>query len=143
MRIAITAILFICVGQSFAQVKSSDLLGKWTTCNKDSLYYKSEMVVLYQDANYSVQSDCCYYVNWEISSKKKISLQSLFACTEPGRISKSDLQETFKIVDCKDGQMIVLKRGKEEIDRFEIVSIEEERVDRYPYDIKRLTLKRK
>jgi len=142
MRLTITAVLFICASHSFAQVKSADLLGKWTTCNKDSLYHKSEVVVLYQDANYSVQADCCHYVNWEILSKKKVRIENLFNCTEPGRVNSSTLKETFKVVNCEGGQMIVLKRGKAEIDKFKIIRLEDKRVERYPYDTKILTLKR-
>jgi hypothetical protein len=125
-----------------AQIKSSDLIGEWTTCNEDSLYYTLETVELHQDANYNIQTKCCHYLNWKITSKKSIKIEELFTCTEPGRLSSSNLKETFKVVKCADGQMIVLKRGKEEIDKFMIVSLEERKVDRYPHYIKILTLKR-
>lgn len=142
MKLVITAILFICVSPLSAQIKSANLLGEWTACNKDSLYHRSETVVLYQDANYYVQAKCCHYVNWKIRSKKKMRIENSFVCTEPGRVNSSTLKETYKVVNCEDGQMIVLKRGKAVIDKFKVVNLQDNRVERYPYDIKILTLKR-
>jgi len=127
---------------AFGQVKSTDLIGEWTACNKDSLYYKSEKVVLYQDANYYVEAKCCHYVNWKISTKKKVEIENSFTCSEPGRVNSLNAKETFKILNCDDGQMIVLKRDGQEIDKFKILQLESKKVDRYPHNIKVLTLRR-
>lgn len=142
-KLLITMVLCLFSSVLFAQIKPSELIGDWTTCNEDSLYYKSETIELHQDANYSVQNKCCHSVNWKITSKREMKIEDSFSCTEPGRLSSSNARETFKVTKCDDGQMITLKRGKDEIDKFMIVNLEERKVDRYPHYIKILTLKRK
>lgn len=142
IRLGIVLILFLFSSSLLAQIKPSELIGEWTICNEDSLYYKSETIELHQDANYNIQNKCCHYLNWKITSKKSIKIEDSFACTEPGRLSSSNLKETFKVVNYNDGQMIILKRGKEEIDKFMIIKLEEKRVNRYPHYVKILTLKR-
>jgi len=137
--IIILAVLTIPV---LGQIKSENLKGEWTACNKDSLYYKSEKLVLYQDANYYVEAKCCYYVKWQISSKKKIRLENSFTCTEPGRVNSSNAKESFRLVDCEGGQMIVLKRDGKEVDKFKVIELEKKEIDRYPHEIKILTLQR-
>ncbi len=126
----------------FSQTKAKDLDGKWIACNKDSLYYKSDTVTMYQDVNYTIKSNCCYYVNWNITSKKDIKIENAFLCTEPGRVSSFNGQEVFKLSKGGQRQLITIKRSGKEIEKFEILKLEERKVNRYPHDIKVLTLKR-
>jgi hypothetical protein len=142
MKAFLTAIFLLVTVPLFSQIKANDLNGKWTACNKDSLYYKSDTVVMYQDANYTVQSGCCSYVNWNITSKKKIKIENAFLCTEPGRLSSFNEREIFKLIREHGRQLITLKRGSFEIGRFQIISLKEKEVNRYPHYIKILTLKR-
>lgn len=142
MKAFLTTIFLLVTFPLFSQIKANDLNGKWTACNKDSLYYKSDTVVLYQDANYTVQSGCCSYVNWNVTSKKNIKIENAFLCTEPGRLSSSNDKEIFKLSRDHGRQLITLKRKNFLIGRFQIISLKEQEVNRYPHDIKILTLKR-
>ena len=143
MRVAsIVFYLLIITTPLFSQIKCSDLKGDWTTCNKDSLYYKSDTLTMYQDANYTVQSGCCHYVNWKITSKKNIKIENAFLCTEPGRLSSSNDKEVFKLSKTQGQQVITIKRSGTEIGKFQILKLEEQKVNRYPHYIKLLTLKR-
>lgn len=134
--------LLIITPELYSQIKCSDLKGSWTTCNKDSLYYKSDTLTMYQDANYAVHAECCYYVNWKIGNGKKIKLEDAFLCTEPGRLSSVNQKETFRLNRKDDRQLITLKRDGTKIDIFEIVKLEERKINRYPHYIKILRLKR-
>src|SRR5690606_14452127 len=112
MRTRITLGLLLLAYSSYSQTKPKDLIGVWTTCNDDSLYYKADTLILYQDINHRTyqQKPCCYEVNWKVTSAKKLKVQNLFSCTEPGRIQTIDGKSTFKILGKKD-QTIVLKRN--------------------------------
>lgn|SRR5690606_20422250 len=139
----IVVILFLFAATPlFSQIKLSDLSGEWTTCNKDGLYYKSDTIVMYQDANYAVNADCCYYVNWTIRNKKNIKIEDAFLCTEPGRLSSFEEKETLKLRRRANQQLIIIKRGNTEIGKFLVVNLKEQRVNRYPHYIKMLTLRR-
>ena len=142
MKEGLTLLLVFSACAVFCQIKSKDLIGSWITSNEDSLYHKASELILYQDINYTRDRDDCYYVNWKISSRKNLKIESLFSCTEPGRVSSSTDNETFDLKCENDKQIIVLKRKGTEIDCFLIVSLKEEEVDRYPHNIKILTLKR-
>ena len=126
-----------------AQLKGKDLVGTWTTCNDDSVYFKSDTVILYQDINHRSKQEnpCCYNINWNVKSKRKIKIENLFACTEPGRIRTHEGRETFKVLKGAS-QKIQIKRSGREIDKFRVVDFEVREVDRYPHEIKILTLKR-
>jgi hypothetical protein len=142
IRTFIIVIFLVVSFPLFGQVKSKDLVGEWTTCSRDSLYYKSDTVIMYQDANYQINSNCCNYVNWKIPSRRQIKIEDAFLCTEPGRLSTNSEKETFKLYKVDDRQTIIIKRGKTKVDRFLIMRFEEKKINRYPHNIKILTLQR-
>ena len=100
------------------------------------------MLVLHQDANYYVEAKCCDYVNWQVTSKRKVRIENAHSCSEPGTVNFSTQGERFKIKNHGEEQLIFIERNGQQIDKFKIVSLEEKRVDRYPHEIRLLTLKR-
>lgn len=126
---------------AFGQVRRKDLIGEWTTINSDSLYYKSEIIELYQDANFRIGLKTCNLVEWRVG-KQQFMLVDIYTCTEPGRERVSNARETLRIRK-KDGQQILEIINKEiGTDTFLILDLQERRVARYPWDIKVLKLKR-
>ena len=136
-------IIFLSVTyQLSAQVTPKSLVGEWTTSNSDSSYYKNDTIELHQDITYNNQPNCCDYVTWRVNSKKSLFIENLFNCTEPGRVKRSADKETFSIKNANGQQVIEIKRGGKKVDRFQILELKESRVNKYPYDIKVLKLKR-
>lgn len=144
MRTLIIVLTFIGMANScYSQVTSKDMIGLWTTCNDDSIYYRADTLTLYQDINRRTYqaSPCCYEINWDIISSKKIKVKSLFACTEPGRVQTENGKETFNLSK-EPHQIITIKRSGKVIERFELMEFELLQVDRYPYEVKIIKLKR-
>lgn len=143
VRIFVLVFFVMVTSLVYSQVNSSDITGLWTTCNEDGLYYKSDTITFYQDINHrTYQEDpCCNDVNWLIGKRGKLRVEELFLCTEPGRIKYRNEKETIKLT-CKKVQKITLKRRGRKIERFVILNIENFEINRYPHNIKVMTLKR-
>jgi hypothetical protein len=145
MRTQLLLILLISANIASCQsVKESELIGLWTTCNDDSLYFKSDTLVLYQDINYRnlAKKQCCHYINWNIPTKKDFKIEDLFACAEPGTIKTSGLKEKIKLITKNSEKIIEIYTNGSVTDRFIILKFESKEVDRYPWEIKILTIKR-
>lgn len=127
------------LGSSYSQVQFKDLKGLWTSCNYDSSFFKLDTIKFHQDPNFSLSNDCCYSINWEIRSGRKIKLKELYSCTEPGRVSELDEQNRI-ILKKDDGRQILVIKGEQRIESFHVLEYQKRRVDRYPYEIKNLTL---
>ena len=127
------------LGQKLSRV---DLLGNWVINNKDSSYYKSDIVELHQDANYRYiyGAGSCDFVEWRIE-KKKFCLVNMYTCSEPG-IETVPKQDAIYLRDEEEKQIIEINREDQRIDKFEVIEIKKSRVNRYPHDIKLLRLKR-
>ncbi|MBF9255808.1 hypothetical protein I2I11_21090 [Pontibacter sp. 172403-2] len=125
---------------AFGQVKRKDLIGEWTTNNSDSLYYKSEFIELYQDANFRFGLKTCNLVEWRVG-KQKFSLVDIYTCTEPARESFSNEKETLKLINKGSQQFLEVNKGIESA-TFLILDLQGRKVDRYPCNIKVLKLKR-
>jgi hypothetical protein len=122
------------------QLKMTDLYGDWETNNKDSLYYKSDTVDFIQDINHFNGIETCDIVVLRVS-KKEFKFIKTFLCTEPGRERWTNGKQTIKIRKGKSGQTIEIKI-LDKVERFAVLDYKEERIDRYPWDIKKLKLRR-
>ncbi len=122
------------------QLRKTDLYGDWEANNKDSLYYKSDTVDFIQDINYFYGVETCDIVVLRIS-KKEFKFIKTFLCTEPGRERWTNGKQTINIRNGKDGQIIEIKI-LDNVERFAVLDYKEERIDRYPWDIKKLKLRR-
>lgn len=124
-----------------AQIKRTDLEGDWQTNNKDSLYYTSDSIEFHLDINHWINIETCNIVNWR-TEKRKFKFIETYLCTEPGRERSSTDKEKLLIKKRDFGQVIQLKRERQLMDQFKVIELKETRVDRYPFDIKQLTVLR-
>jgi hypothetical protein len=137
----LTILIFvITTGQSFGQLTREDIDGDWETDNKDSLYYKSDTIEFIQDANWEYRRKTCDIVVLRVS-KSDFKFINSYLCTEPGRERWTNGKQTIKIKKGKTGQTIEIK-VLDKVETFKIIDYKEERVERYPWDIKKLKLKR-
>ena len=142
MKYIIIIALTFCIGKAQCQIKKNDLEGKWTLCNENDLYTTADTIVLHQDINYQYGvKGCCHFISWNIKSKN-IEIESLFACSEPGRITKSNAKQTIKLIKANHDQMIVVCEKGKLLSKFKVIRLETSKVNRYPYEIKTLALKR-
>jgi hypothetical protein len=126
---------------AFGQVSRSDLLGEWITNNNDSLYFKSDTLELHEDINYRYSINTCHLIKWLIN-KRSFQEYSIFTCSEPGREFYSNTKESLSIKQKGNLQIIEIRKGKFIKSQYLILEYQESRVDRYPYDVKKLKLKR-
>jgi len=140
-RIIQILILTVVSLQALGQVSSKNLNGEWTINNKDSSYYHSDTIKLVQDINYQYEIKTCSLIVWK-KAKRKFEIHYINTCSEPARGTKYNEKESIKIGKQNGIQTIEIKRNNRIIDFFHVINYKEERVERSPYDIKILTLKR-
>jgi len=130
------------VGSALCQIKKSDLDGRWTMCNENDLYATVDTIVLHQDINYQYYvKECCHFINWNIKSKS-IEIEQLFSCLEPGSVTKDNVKRTIKLLKSNHNQVIVIYENGKISRKFKVVKFETFIVNRYPYEIKSLILKK-
>jgi lipoprotein-anchoring transpeptidase ErfK/SrfK len=125
-----------------AQQNAIDLEGEWTAINADSAYYKNNDIEFHQDINYYVKAKQCYYVYWRVLNKTDLQIENHFVCTEPGRVTRSQEKETFKLNKKGGTQEIEIQRGGKTVEKFKVVEYKEVKIDSYPYDTKILRVQR-
>lgn len=141
-KILILLGLLVFSGTIYSQIKSRDLIGTWIACNDDNSFYRIDTIILSQDLNYQVKTNCCNFIKWNITSNHKIKIEELFICTEPGRISSLDQKERYSLRRLKGKQIVTIKRNNEHIGRYVILEYDEQSVNQYPHIIKTLKLHR-
>lgn len=138
--------IIVCIfanSQLFAQIKKQELVGDWASCNKDSLYYTSDTIRLYQDNNYYFKTKCCYYVHWNIFTKGKMKIENSFMCVEPGRRFWNSDEIAIELKKNNGKQFIILKKNGAAMQNFLLLSFEKIELSEAPYGtIKVLTLKK-
>ena len=127
--------------QVSGQVSAKNLNGEWTANNEDSSYFRNDTVKFVQDLNYQYELKTCNLIVWK-KENRKFEIQHINTCSEPGRAEKYNEKESFKLARKHGNQTIEIKRSGKTIDLFKILSYTEKRIERYPYDIKILKLKR-
>lgn len=137
----LTFVCFVSTLSLNAQIRRTDLEGDWQTNNKDKIYYKTDSIEFHLDINHWLNIETCDIVNWR-TEKRSFNLIETYLCTEPGRQSWSTEKEKLLIKTRDFGQVIQLKRSGELFDQFKVIELAESRVDRYPFDIKQLTVLR-
>ena len=55
----------------------------WMTDNKDSTFFTSDTVKLFNDNYYYYHSRACHFVNWNFKNAHVFMLSKSFMCTEP------------------------------------------------------------
>jgi hypothetical protein len=137
--LAILILIATIISSANGQVSRTDLEGEWQTNNKDSLYYKSDTIEFIQDMNHSYVNSCDIVVLRV--SQPDFKFINFFLCTEPGRERWTNGEQSIDIKKGKDKDTLEI-RTPNRTERFTVLNYEEKRVDRYPWDIKILKLKR-
>lgn len=118
-----------------------NIMGHWTTNDIDTNYNLLNEVTFYQDINhwFNHNDTVCKTVDLliEIDSFK---YSRVYKCREPGRGSYMNNQ-SISIKGLPLFRRIIINNGIEVI-VFKVIKIKKERIDRYPYKIKQLKLKR-
>ena len=142
MRILhIILILLLFSSTVFGQIKRNDIIGEWQTKNDDSLYYHSDTIKLYKDINHFYNTETCHLIRWTID-RRNFKLSKILTCSEPGRVSSFTDKEKIKIKNTDYGQVLTLERNGQVFDKFKIIDFQVKQVDRYPHEIKELSLMR-
>lgn len=137
----ILLLLFLASFVTNAQIKRRNLLGEWTINNKDSLYFKLDTLELIQDANHSYGLATCHLILWQVE-KFKFSVKNSFLCTEPRRIINLPGKQRLTLSKQKEKQIIRINGNFEIRDTFVVLAYQEKEVNRYPWEVKTLKLKR-
>jgi hypothetical protein len=138
--LVILILLASTVIETSGQINRGHLLGEWEANNKDSMYYKSDSVVFYQDINHFYDGSTCDIVVLRVS-KTDFKFVNTYLCTEPGRERWLTGKHRLKLKK-SDGKQILEIIVLNESERFEIINYAEKRIDHYPWDIKILKLRR-
>ena len=143
-KFLVSILMFVFIFTSLSlngQIKRSDLIGEWRTGNEDSLYYASDSITFHMDANHQFDGKTCHVLDWR-KERGNFRLTETFLCTEPGRVRGYVYNEKLLLKKTDFGQIIQYKRRGKLIDQFKVITFKESKVDRYPYDIKQLTVLR-
>ena len=82
---------------------------KWTICNQDSSFFKSDTLRLYDNINYFYQkSDCCKLMQWNFYKKDAFICSTLQVCKEPPTGSVLTENDYFKIRTLSDKRGLYL-----------------------------------
>ena len=127
---------------SYSQIRKKDLDGEWLSKNDSELYYKTDTIRLHQNINHFYQKEkSCHQIKWTLA-KSSFKISEVNNCTEPGRVKEYNAKEKLKLKNTDFGKTLEIFRDKESIDKFRVISYNEERIEKYPYDIKQLDLMR-
>lgn len=97
----------------------------WVICNKDSAFYKSDTLRLYNNTGYHSHSQCCDFTDWTFYKKDAFVLTRVQICKEPTTVSVSRNEDWFTIKVSKENKNLFLEtynQGKL-VDRFRVISI--------------------
>jgi hypothetical protein len=75
-------------------------------------------------------------------NRKKFEFTLLNNCTEPGRVIGYTREQALSLKSKKDKRSIELIRDGKSIEKFEVLEFREHRINRYPWVIKILKLRR-
>ncbi len=108
---------------TIAQIRSNDLNGTWTTNNLDSLYFKSDTLKLYQLTIENEGELACPNIQW-IINKKEFNIHYINLCTDKPSIMNHDVYGTIHLKNNKINQTVEIKRRRQILDSFEVLSLE-------------------
>jgi hypothetical protein len=98
------------IKQSFRESSRQDneLTSYWLACDNDSAFYKSDIVVLYNNTNYTLHSNCCSYVKWNFLNSSAFYLTYLDECVKPPAEAIRIIREQLAIKIKKKGEKVLL-----------------------------------
>ena len=105
----------------FAQIRKSDLKGKWITTNDNNLFQLSDTIRFYKSEIFINSTKSCNQIIWEIRNRK-LKTKMVHNCLEPGRVSRFNEKEKIKIKNTDFGQILEVYLAKKLIYKFRIIS---------------------
>lgn len=100
----------------------------WIACNKDSSYYKSETIELYDNWNYAYSPEtCCNFISWDFDNKTTFYLTDKLICQEPTVSSVHSFEKKFKIAFKRHfNHLFLLKTDRNNVqEQFEVIGFKE------------------
>lgn len=86
------------IKKSFKKEAKSHSNWNWIACNQDSIYFKNDTIVLYNNSNYVYYSNgCCNFINWNFINKKVTYWTNSQICREPPTSSVMKLDEIMEL----------------------------------------------
>lgn len=111
------------------KARKEEYKDSWVICNKDSSYFKSDTLILHGNIyNTRHLKDCCIYIGWEFTNKRKMAQTSIDSCNPPVIVGKVLTEKDFyKIKLSKKNNKLLLKRynGSKLIDTYEVLGCTE------------------
>ena len=105
---------------------------RWTACNLDSAFYKSDTITLVSDENYFFNNGCCKTVDLTFSSRRNFTLQNVKGCMEVFNITVGKGANHYKLsfAVSDDFPLIIFTNdsSKDKI-KFKVISMESLAVD--------------
>ncbi len=135
------SLLMLSFSACLGSIKQNDLIGDWDTNNRDSLYFKADTIELYQNINHKYGLETCDMIRWKVT-EKEFRIEDHYLCSEPGRFRYYTEPEELLIKRRIGKTFLRIKWQDKTIDRFNVISYNEKRIDSYPYDIKILKINR-
>ena len=99
----------------------------WTTCNKDSLFFKSDTIELYNNSNYRQGFGCCYYLNWRFTDKFNFKQNFTEFCDEPpGETIYPNNDNLYKVEYVNKGNYVEMYVYKKNVltNKYKVVAID-------------------
>ena len=98
----------------------------WVVCNRDSSFYKSDTLRLYNNINFSQYSNCCDFIDLTFYKRNAFVVVRTQMCNEPTTASVIKSNDWFTIDILKIESDLIIKtinQGKV-VDSFKAVSID-------------------
>ena len=98
----------------------------WIICNKDSSFYKSDTLRLYNNINYYYYSNCCDFVDLTFYKKNAFVFVKTQICKEPTTSSAATNKSWFTInfIDNKDNLVLETINQGSVVDQFKVISLD-------------------
>jgi hypothetical protein len=110
----------------------------WVICNRDSSFYKSDTLRLYNNENYYYHSNCCEFIDWIFYKKGAFVQTRAQICKEPPTVSITRNDDWFSIKVSKKGSGLFFDASNRDriTERYQVISIDKVDSIGQPNDIK-------
>jgi hypothetical protein len=114
--------------KSIQQDKNGKVLigsNPWIACNKDSSFFTSDTISLYNNSEYS-QQECCDFIEWTFYKRKEFVINRTQNCKEPATGTVPNLTDWFSIHFIKDKKNLIFEivNQNKPTNRFKVISID-------------------
>ncbi len=96
----------------------------WTTCNKDSTFFKSDTIVFTN----STLEKCCATIQWTFYRKQSFVQNAGQTCSEPSSATVTNVDDFYTIDLVEDGKYVFMEISNKarNIIRFRVISVNNE-----------------